>query len=137
MMKERISQFVPLSPSLERGTVGQTPKKRDRQRDRAGTTSLKDLANQILKDSKSGTGGGTGAGQGCPRRVRQKEGFGTSFSEPFWWEIVDVPVGENLNAWIEFEERAAILEYDGGYLKEEAEYLARLEFGLITDGDDK
>lgn len=29
--------------------------------------------------------------------------------------------------WVEFEERAAILEYDGGYSREEAEALARLE----------
>ena len=29
--------------------------------------------------------------------------------------------------WVEFEERAAILEYDGGFSREEAEVLARRE----------
>ena len=32
---------------------------------------------------------------------------------------------EAFDRWVEFEERAAILEYDGGFSREEAERLAR------------
>ena len=41
------------------------------------------------------------------------------------------------DAWVEFEERAAILEFDGGYSREEAERLAQIELGISTDDDDR
>jgi len=42
----------------------------------------------------------------------------------------------DFDRWIEIEERAAILEYDGGYSRVQAEVLAWAELGLRRTGDD-
>ena len=42
-------------------------------------------------------------------------------------DYADPASAADYDRWVEFEERAAILEYDGGYSREEAEVLARLE----------
>jgi len=44
--------------------------------------------------------------------------------------IVGLPEGWNPDEWVEFEERAAILEYDGGHSRKEAEGLAAEELGV-------
>ena len=50
-------------------------------------------------------------------------------------DVVGIPDFFPLDSWLEFEERAAILEFDGGYSREEAERLALVELGLTTNGD--
>jgi hypothetical protein len=57
---------VPLSQPLGRGTVGQCSERRDSERDRCGTTSLKTLAALALRRDSTRDRGGTEAGQNCP-----------------------------------------------------------------------
>lgn len=45
-------------------------------------------------------------------------------------ELLCLPKGWSLEDWIWFEERAAILEFDGGFSRTEAEHRAAVEFGL-------
>ena len=48
--------------------------------------------------------------------------------EPEFWPF---------DLWVDLEERAAILEFDGGYSREEAERLAQIELGISTDEEDQ
>ena len=45
----------------------------------------------------------------------------SDFSNKQLGDIVGLPDGWDLDEWVEFEERAAILEYDGWHSREEAE----------------
>ena len=47
-----------------------------------------------------------------------------------------LPAGWTIYNWYEFEERAAILEFDGGFSRTEAERLAAVELGLEPPTDD-
>ena len=51
------------------------------------------------------------------------------FSKKQLEDIVGLPGGWDLDEWVEFEERAATLEYDGVYSCDEAERLAAEELG--------
>lgn len=59
-----------------------------------------------------------------------------NFDESELIQILGVPRFLPIEDWIEFEERAAILEFDGGHSREEAERLALVELDLATNGDE-
>ena len=44
-----------------------------------------------------------------------------------------LPAGWTYDDWFEFEERAAVLEFEGAFPREEAEELALVECGLSPD----
>lgn len=47
--------------------------------------------------------------------------------------LLDLPAGWTVNNWFDFEERAAILELDGGLDRSEAERLALVQCGLSME----
>jgi hypothetical protein len=106
-------RFVPLSQPLRRGTVGQQAQTRDTGWDKPGTTSLKALAQQALSRLGKWDKAGTTTVSLVPEPlsvVGQETPRATSTGEPAEWE-----------------ERAAIAEYDGKLPRVLAEALARLE----------
>ena len=54
---------------------------------------------------------------------------------PPWWELLDVPAGANLAAWVELEERSAILEFEAGLTRQQAERRALIELETIQKGN--
>lgn len=101
-MAHNISIACPIVPSHRRGTVGQRHLIPVSCGTYNGTVSLKALADKVLSRDKAGTKRGTGcfiAGTKCLFLVPQ-------------------------HLEEEYEERAAIMEFDGGLSREQAEHAA-------------
>ena len=109
------SAACPTVPTPYAGTVGHPSSERDTTRDSAGTTSLKSLANKVLRrDTERDSGRDTPA-DGCPTPHslvgHLREGPEPSLEKP---------------AAGDFEERAAVIEFGAGVPREWAEGYARL-----------
>jgi hypothetical protein len=102
----------PTVPTPGDGTVGHQPIARDNARDTSGTLSLKALARKGFLRDKAWDIAGTAASNACP-----------SSSVAVGQE----PEPRAASCDIEFDERAAIVEYDGGAPREWAEGFARLD----------
>lgn len=106
---------VPLSHVYRGGTMGHCSKVQEICSDNNEATCLKRLADRIL------------------RRANQKNIIAT-------YDKNTVPPANNdgtefLNEL--FEERAAIIEFDGGFSREEAEYLAGIEIKLLAGKNER
>lgn len=108
---------VPLFQSLEGGTVEHEVCPRNREGNTAGTCSLKALAIKVLERNEKWNNCGTTTSKSVPLGSQNFCVCGT--------EIDANGATEADDRLYEFNERAAILEYDGGFTREEAERLAR------------
>lgn len=97
----------PIVPSHSRGTVGQFPTDTQNTGTNSGTTTLKALADKVLLRDSAGTKRGTDFHSLSHTKLR---GSGT---------VIRFPTRE---AWLEaYEERAAIMEFDGKQSRTDAE----------------
>lgn len=109
------SEGVSLFHSLEVETVKQTEQMRNAAGNSNETTSLKALANKVLARNTSRNKAETKV----QNLVSPEKCDETEFINEL------------------FEERAAIIEFDGGFSREEAEYLARIEIKLLAGKDER
>ena len=107
---------VPLFHSLESGTVEHEPNQRNERWNTSGTASLKALAHKVLERNKEWNKPGTEALKPVPPLPQSASACGTS-----------IQAVEQSAFCYELEERAAIMEYDGGLPREEAERMARVD----------
>ena len=109
------SSPVPPFHSLESGTMEQTLNQRNSPRNMGGTFSLKALASKVLEQNKERNNPGTAASKSVPPRPQSSSACGTNAE-------VDCK-GEADNFLNEFNEHAAIMEYEGVLTREKAEKL--------------
>ena len=109
------SSPVPPFHSLESGTMEQTLNQRNSSRNVNGTFSLKALAKKVLEQNKKGNKPGTAASKSVPPRPQSSSACGTN---------AEVGCkGEADNFLYEFNERAAIMEYESVLTREKTEKL--------------
>lgn len=115
------SHSAPVPPfhSLEGGTMEQTLHQRNSSWNVGGTSSLKALANKVLEQNKKGNKLGTAPSKSVPSLPQSFPACGTSAE-------VDCRV-ELDNFLYEYNERAAIAEYDGQQTLAQAERIAYLD----------
>ena len=89
---------------------------------RGGTLSLKALANKVLEMNNKGNNPGTGALKSVPHPEQLVPFPGTNPKSNHTLQYDALSYA--------FEERAAIMEYDGGLPRKEAERLARIDVEL-------
>ncbi len=115
------SSSVPPFHSLGNGTVEQTLNHRNSSRNVNGTSSLKTLANKVLERNKQGNNPGTAASKAVPHLDQNVPLHGTN---------LETNCAQYDDLSYAFEERAAIMEYDGGLTRQEAERRARIDIEL-------
>jgi hypothetical protein len=126
----------PTVPTLERGTAGQDPKLRDSLGDNNGTDPLQSLARKVLARLRARDSYGTASRTPVPA-LPMAVGHDRYCPTPVVSNISCPLTQTDLDRWIQFEERAAISEYDGKLTRESAEELAPggargLGTGLLT-----
>jgi len=110
---------VPPFHSLESGTMEQTLNLRNNPRNVNGTDSLKALANNVLERNKKGNKSGTGASKSVPPMPQSSSAYGTN---------AEVGCKVETDSFLyEFNERAAIAEYDGKASPVQANCIAYLD----------
>lgn len=106
--------------------MGQTTKLRDDNRDVAGTVPLETLARRVLARLGERDRSGTVLAQAVPE-LSAPMGQEQHAPVPGGREIDSVLAEAALEWVVQFEERAAICEYDGKLTREAAEDIARAE----------
>lgn len=121
------SSSVPLSRSLESGTVEQGHDLRNTQWNTNGTLSLKALANKVLERNETWNKPGTETSKSVPPLSQSSIPCGTDSGTDDTTEYGDLSY--------EFEERTAIAEYDGNQTPIEAHRIAYLDafISILSD----
>lgn len=121
---------VPPFHSLGNGTVEQMLNQRNSPRNMGGTNSLKALANKVLEWNRKWNKPGTAALKPVPPMPQSSSACGTNSKVGYKVEPD--------NFLYEFNERAAIMEYDGGLTREKTEKIkTTAEKETSTDKTDK
>ncbi len=128
---------VPLSHRLGTGTVGQSPVTAGREKDGSLPIGLKALARQVLSRG-SGAAAATAAASsaavafgGERDTIRTHATSASDGGTPVAMPTVDPPLRRTE---ANFDERAAIIEFDGGAPRAWAEGLARLDASQPPEG---